>query len=148
MRIIGGLFDEDEDLTIVLQDLRDAGYVTFNVFGPAELYRSLEAEAEIEAMLESQRHTAGGAVEGITFHRRPLSTEDPSAQTVADDLRTLGIPEEEAELFVAGLRLDQYLLLLQTKAGRADDAEAIMEEGGAVLVRTIFPSGASPEERR
>lgn len=148
MRIVGGLFEEDEDLALTLNNLRDAGFVAFNVFGPVELYRSLEPEMEIEEVLESQRHTAGGAVEGITFHRRPLSTEDPSAQTVADDLQSLGIPDGEAELFVAGLRLEQYLLLLQTKAGRAEEAEGIMEDGGAVVVRSMAPAGASPEQRR
>jgi len=148
MRIVGGLFKEDEDLTLALQDLRDAGFVAFNVFGPAELYRSLEPQVEIEEILDSQQHTAGGAVEGITFHRRPLSTEDPSAQTVADDLQSLGIPDGEAELFVAGLRLEQYLLLLQTKAARAEEAEAIMDGGGAVVVRSMSPASASPEQRR
>ncbi len=148
MRIVGGLFEADEEVTVALQALRDAGFVAFNVFGPVELYRSLEPEVEIEEVLESQQHTAGGAVEGITFHRRPLTTEDPSAQTVADDLQALGIPDGEAELFVAGLRLDQYLLLLQTKAGRAEEAEAIMEDEGAVAVRSMLPADASPEQRR
>ena len=148
MRLVGGLFEEDEALTVALQDLREAGFVAFNVFGPVELYRSLEPEMKIEQALDSQQHTAGGAVEGITFHHRPLATDDPSAQTVADDLRALGIPEGEAELFVAGLRLEQFLLLLQTKAGRADEAEAIIEDAGAVAVRTMEPADASPEQPR
>lgn len=148
MRIVGGLFEEDEDLTLALQDLRDAGFVAISVFGPVELYRSLEPDMEIEQVLDSQQHMAGGAVEGITFHHRPLMTEDPSAQTVADDLQMLGVPEGEAELFVAGLRLDQFLLLLRTKAGRAEDAEAIMEDAGAIAVRSMAPAGVSPEQRR
>lgn len=148
MKIVGGLFEEDEDLTVVLQDLRDAGFVAFNVFGPVELYRSLEPKVEIEQVLDSHQHTAGGTVEGITFHRRPLATEDPSAQTVADDLQSLGIPDDEAELLVAGLRLDQYLLLLQTKAGRAEEAETLLEKGGAIAVRSMSPAGATPEQRR
>lgn len=148
MRLIGGLFEEDEDLTMALQDLRNAGFVAFNVFGPLELYRSLDDKVGIEEVLESQKHTAGGAVEGITFHRRPLSTDDPSAQTVADDLQSLGVPEGEAELFVAGLRLEQHLLLLQTKTGRADEAESILEDAGAVAVRSMAPADATPEQRR
>ena len=146
MRIVGGLFADKQDMTLALEDLQEKGFVAFKVFGPAELYRSPGTEDDVEESIVDPEHTAAGAVEGITYYGVTGAPDDPSAQPVGDDLRSIGLPDDVAEEFVAGLHQDQVLLLVQTKASRAGEAVSAMEERGAQLTHSVHPTDAFPEE--
>lgn len=146
MQLIGGLFKDKQDLSLALADLDEEGFRAFNVFGPSELFRSPGAEDEVEESVETPKHTAQGTIGGISVSPRPIATEDPSAQPVVADLREIGVPEKEADEFVAGLHQDLLLLLVQTKAERGDRAREIMEERQATLAYQMEPADMTGEE--
>lgn len=147
MKIVGGLFDSQEDMTLALEALDDADFAAFKVFGPEELFREPVAEEEVEGSVESQAHIAAGGASGISVNPNPYVPGDPSAQTVEDDLLSLGLSQAMAEVFVAGLQQENLLLLVQTKAGRADEAAQIMEAQNARAVLQHHPEDAFPEEQ-
>ena len=147
MKIVGGLFRSQQDLTLALQDLDDADFTALKVFGPEELFREPVADEEVEESLETQAHIAAGGASGISVNPRPYVPGDPSAQTVEDDLLSLGLSQAVAEVFTAGLQQENLLLLVQTKAGRADEAAQIMEAQNAREVIQHHPEDAFPEEQ-
>lgn len=148
MQLVGGLFKDKQDLSLALEDLNDKGFVAFNVFGPSELFRSPGVDEEIEESAETPKHTAGGTIDGISVTPRPLAPDDPSAQEVVADLHEMGVPEQEAEEFVAGLHQDLLLLLVQTKAGRGEEAREVMEQRQATLVHEMQPAHMAGEEMK
>ncbi|MFW5942517.1 MAG: hypothetical protein ACOC9X_03415 [bacterium] len=147
MELVGGVFQNEGDLTLALQALSEKGFTAFKVFGPDELFREGVVDEETAESLESQQHTAMGTVGGISVNARPYIPDDPSAQTITDDLVQLGLPEEVADEFVAGIQQNGLLLMLSTKAGRAAEAQEILEENGALTVHSVHPEDAFPEEQ-
>ena len=147
MRIVGGLFEDKQDLNLALEDLQEQGFVAFKVFGPAELHGERGTEQRLEESLASQRHTTAGGVEGITYPQRPEGVDHPSAGSVADDLASLGLSPADADTFVAGLHQDKILLLVRTNVARAEEAQSIMHDRQALEVRSIHPEDAFPEEQ-
>lgn len=148
MQLVGGLFKDKQDLSLALEELNEKGFRAFNVFGPSELFRSPGTEDEVEESLETPKHTADGTIAGISVSPRPLTPEDPSAQPVAEDLEKMGIPEKEADEFVAGLHQDLLLLLVQTKGARGDEARQVMERHQATLTHQMEPADMAGEEMR
>lgn len=146
MQLVGGLFKDKQDLALALEDLNDKGFVAFNVFGPSELFRSPGTEEEVEESVETPKHTAPGTIGGISVNPRPTTTDDPSAQQVLEDLEKIGVPEKEADEFVAGLHQDLLLLLVQTKAERGEEARTVMEGREATLVHQMQPADMAGEE--
>lgn len=146
MQLVGGLFKDKQDLSLALEDLNDKGFVAFNVFGPSELFRSRGMDEEVEESVESPKHTAAGTIDGISVTPRPLAPDDPSARQITDDLHQMGVPEQEADEFVAGLHQDLLLLLVQTKAERGEEAREIMEERQATIAYQMQPAHMAGEE--
>ncbi|MCI0649495.1 MAG: hypothetical protein L0346_32025 [Chloroflexi bacterium] len=133
MRVIGGLFSNEYDLLMAIEGLQERGFDTMTVFGPDELFREPGSNQEWQRILESHKHTAGGTISGIKVNPRPLGVDDPSARTMTDDLIGMGVSEEEASSFVNGLDQGHRLLLVHTKAGRAEEAQQVLQEQGAIL---------------
>lgn len=146
MQLVGGLFKDKQDLSLALADLDEKGFRAFNVFGPGDLFRSPGADDEIEESVETPKHTAQGTIGGISVNPRPVAPDDPTAQPVFDDLQKMGIREEEASEFVAGLHQDLLLLLVQTKAERGDEAREVMEARQATLTHQMEPADMTGEE--
>ncbi|HSM58336.1 MAG TPA: hypothetical protein VK879_19435 [Candidatus Sulfomarinibacteraceae bacterium] len=147
MELVGGIFDNEQDLTLALQALSEKGFVAFEVFGPDELFRQGVIDEEMAESLESQQHTAMGSIGGISVNARPYIPDEPSARPISDDLMQLGLPEEVADEFVAGIQQDGLLLMLRTKAARAAEAQEILEENSALTVHSVHPEDAFPEEQ-
>lgn len=147
MELVGGVFQNEGDLTLALEALSEKGFTAFEVFGPDELFREGVMDEETAESLDSQQHTAMGTVSGISVNARPYIPDDPSAQTVTDDLTQLGVPEEVAGEFLAGLQQNGLLLMMRTKAGRAAEAKEILEENGARTVHRVHPEDAFPEDQ-
>jgi hypothetical protein len=146
VQLVGGLFEDKQDLTLALADLNEKGFRAFNVFGPGELFRSPGADDNTEESVETAKHTAQGTIGGISISPRPIATDDPSAQPVLDDLQEMGVPKREASQFVAGLHQDLLLLLVQTKAQRGEEALEVMEARQAKLTHQMEPTDMRGEE--
>jgi hypothetical protein len=148
VQLIGGLFKNKQELSLALADLQDEGFVAFQVFGPNELFRSPGTDDKVEESVETPKHTAGGTIDGIAVTPRPLAPSDPSAQSVGEDFEEMGIPEQIAGEFVAGLHQDLLLLLVQTKADRGQEALQVMKEHEATLVHQMEPADMTGEEMK
>jgi hypothetical protein len=134
MTIAAGLFADSQDVIRVLDALESSGFRTFDLIGPDELFTELgETGEEIAAQIEQQRHTAAGAISGITFNPFPYSVADPSARPVRAELTDLGLGEEEADFYVTGLEQYRQLVLVRTRAGRLEEARGILAEHGGLL---------------
>jgi len=62
--------------------------------------------------------------------QRPYVPDDPSAASIHNDLRGMGIGEDDADRYVSGLHQNYTLLLVQTAAGRAGTVRQILQEAG------------------
>ena len=58
MTIVGGLFEDEPELTLALETLQDHGFDTFTVLGPEELFKEQVVDEDTEERLESPQHTA------------------------------------------------------------------------------------------
>lgn len=133
MSIIGGLFDDEPQLTMALEALQDHGFNTFTVFGPDELFKEPATDEDVEERLESQRHTAAGAIGGISVNPRTYRPDDASARPVEEDLADFGLGEPEQDFYVSGLQQNKLALLVHTKADRAEEAREVLQREGAIL---------------
>jgi hypothetical protein len=133
MQLVGGLFADNQSLADALEALDKKGFRTFTVFGPDELFREPVESPEVEERLESQHQTAMGTIGGISVNPRPYAVEDPDARPVTEELMDMGMSEEEANFFVAGLHQNRLLLLVRVKAGRAEEAREVLEEQGSTI---------------
>lgn len=132
MTIVGGLFEDEPELTMTLEALQDRGFDTFTILGPEELFKEPIIDEETEDRLESPQHTAAGAIAGITVNPRTYHPDD-SAQTIEDDLEDFGLSKAERDFYVAGLQQNKTALLVQTRADRADEARQVLQQEGATL---------------
>lgn len=132
MTIVGGLFEDEPELTMALESLQDHGFNTFTVFGPEELFKEPVVDEETEERLESPQHTAAGAISGITVNPRTYRPDD-SAQTIEDDLEDFGLSEAERDFYVAGLQQNKTALLVQARADRAEEVRGLLQQEGATL---------------
>jgi len=132
MTIVGGLFEDEPQLTMALEALQEHGFDTFTVLGPEELFKEPVVDDNTGERLERPQHTAAGAIAGITVN--PLTYRpDDSAQTIEDDLEDFGLSEAERDFYVAGLQQNKTALLVQARADRAGEAQEVLQQEGATL---------------
>lgn len=146
MQIIGAIFDDEDDLTPALEALREAGFETYKLFGADDFSGDPDVEGSVETDSTGQKHTAAGTVSGISVNPPAEVPENPSTETVRDELMAVGLSEADAEIFVTGLGQDRLLLLVQTWTGRTEDADEILQQHNARLTRSIHPDDAFPED--
>jgi hypothetical protein len=146
MEIVGGIFRDEKSLTPALDSLADAGFKRFMIFGAEDLLDDGGLDERREEDSISRKHTAAGTISGISANPPSNLPDDRKPQSGEDDLMGVGLPEEEAEEFVRALQQDRLLLLVQTKAGRAPDAEEILRANEAQTTRRLHPQDAFPEE--
>jgi hypothetical protein len=133
MTIVGGLFEDEPELTMALETLQDHGFDTFTVLGPEELFKEQVVDEDTEERLESPQHTAAGVISGITVNPRTYHPDDASAQSIEDDLEDFGLSKAERDFYVAGLQQNKTALLVKTRADRADEAREVLQQEGATL---------------
>lgn len=146
MQIIGALFDDEDELTPALEALREAGFETYKVFGADDFSGDRGVEGSVETDSAGQQHTAAGTVSGISVNPPANIPEEPSTETVRDELMAVGLSENDAEIFVTSLAQDRLLLLVQTWTGRTDEADELLQQHNARMTRRIHPDDAFPED--
>lgn len=144
MDIVGAIFTDEETLTPALDALEEAGFSTYMVFGPDDF--SGERDIEDIGDLPTQQHTAAGTFSGIT-HTPPADIpEEPSTETIRDELMAVGLSQSDAESFLTAMQQDRLLLLVPTWTGRTDEVEQLLRAHQGHDLRRIHPEDAFPEE--
>lgn len=146
MEIVGSIFRDEESLTPALDALRDAGFETYMVFGPEDFTGEPSIENDGEADSATAKHTAAGTVSGMSVNPPAQIPDEPSTETIEDELMAVGLPRDDARQFVSELEQDRLLLLVQTGSGRATAVENIFRSNEGHFVRRIQPTDAFPEE--
>ena len=144
MDIVGAIFTDEETLTPALDALEDAGFSTYMVFGRDDF--SGEPGIEDEGDSSTQQHTAAGTFSGITHTPPAEIPEDPSTETIKDELMTVGLTRSDANSFVSAMQQDRLLLLVPAWTGRTDDLEQLLRTHEGHELRRIHPEDAFPEE--
>ena len=144
MEIVGAIFQDEETLTPVLEALQEAGFNTFMVFGSDDFTGELGAGDDAEST--TQQHTAAGAVSGISVNPPADIPDEPSTETIEDELMAVGLPRTDAEMFVSALQQNRLLLLVQTWTGRTETVEELLQTHDAQMLRRIHPDDAFPED--
>ena len=146
MEIVGGILNNEENLTSALKALEEAGFREYLVYGRDDFTGELDAGKGGEEDQTTQQHTAAGTVSGIAHNPPAQIPDEPSTETIKDELMSVGLPESDAESFVSDLQDDQLLLLVQTWTGETERAEAILKAHDATMMRRIHPEDAFPED--
>lgn len=133
MEMIGALFEKKQDLSNAMRILEEKGFREFTLYGPEALFATPDKAGPAEDYLEQQMHRAMGSVSGITINRRPVGMSGPHADSIVDEMRDMGISQEDADRYVAGLQQNRTLLLLDVRDKRAEEAKQVMREQGAML---------------
>ncbi len=144
MEIIGAVFSDESILNPTLQALEEAGFETYMVFGADDF----SGEPDMDAYTHSatRQHTPAGSVSGIRVDPDTEIPDDPSTETVRDELMSLGLTAAEARDFVEALHDDRLLLLVPTWTGKSDTVETIMRSHSGRGIRRIHPEDSFPEE--
>lgn len=144
MEIVGAIFSDETTLNLTLEALQEAGFQTYMVFGADDF--SGEPGIDDEGDSPTQQHTAAGTFSGIT-HTPPAGIpDDPSTETIEDELMAIGLSHADAQSFVDALHNNSLLLLVQTWTGQTEDAEQILQSHEGKSLRRIHPTDAFPEE--
>ncbi len=144
MEIVAAIFSDEETLAPALKALEEAGFDTHMVFGPDDF--SGVPGLEDEGDSPTQQHTAAGTISGISVNPPADIPEQPSTETIQDELMAVGLSQSDAQNFVGALQQDRLLLLVQTWTGRTADAEEILQNYGGENLRRIHPTDAFPED--
>lgn len=144
MEIVAAIFTDEETLTTALDALEEAGFTTHMVFGRDDF--SGESGMDNAAESSTRRHTAAGTISGISVNPPAEIPDEPSTETVEDELMAVGLSRSDARSFLPAMEQDRLLLLVPTWTGRTADLEQLLQSHDGHELRSIHPEDAFPEE--
>lgn len=144
MDIVGAIYTDEETLTTALDALEEAGFTTYMVFGRDDF--SGEPGMDNAAESSTRRHTAAGTIGGISVNPPAEIPDEPSTETVEDELMAVGLSQSDARSFISAMQQDRLLLLVPTWSGRTADLEQLLRAHEGHELRSIHPQDAFPEE--
>lgn len=143
MKIVGGIFPDETDMNAALDALHEAGFEVHKLYGTDDF--SGEPHFDEQTHAGTRQHTAAGTISGISDPPAEVP-EQPSTETIEDELMALGLSQPDARSFLDPLRDDRLLLLVPTETGKAGNVEQILKQHNASHIRGVQPEDAFPED--